>query len=542
MSYIRRKWPPSVAFWFPNPKNVLHINRDSLIETRRHAFRLRRSIVDNKINLIKSNLLKLELDHLAQMEIDNAHNVLNDLQMLEHTALGMNDTNSSTEPSSPSTPSSSTTNGDHPVPSYRNNNLIISISPDGPSFSVDTDFRTEFLSGLYHRQSQWLPFYGQWFSSMTDSAMQRRVFPKELKGNINFQNSTSLKLITSVLDTLASVTGDIYTDVRHLSDINSAICLINGYYCIKTSSELPETYDDLLSDLDKKIEFLVGELKQDTSQTDFSYIYSNPKQLETIAPLNKQGTYAADFFNNHKLFYLMNSAGMFTHNRQTQTNSSSITRDIVYLITNNVFSQDIPPFLTHQWNMRTGLKALEILIVVYIILENANISGNNIHRRLQLSTLLSDQLKKNPSKPNQMFKRGAIFSFLVKNYIVPTLLHYPQTTASDLFPGVVLLAIEAMDMGSTISSNQLINLSGKKYDEIFDILNQKLVFKDTQALIRAQTSLRMTTENGLNLLLSKASPVTSATEIINTQFGGGDDYDNLYFLVLGCLPVTMPVV
>lgn len=353
MFHLRKKWPLNVAFWYPNPKNVLHINKDSLIETRRQALRLRRSIVENKINTIKSNLLKLELDQLAQMEVNNTQNILHDLQTLENVVMSINEIDNQTKSPTSPTPSSNMDDGDSTsggfVYHHKKNEFIISISPDGPSFSVDTNFRTEFLSGLYHRQTQWLPFYGQWFSSMTDSAMQRRVFPKELKGNINFQNSTSLKLITSVLDTLASVTDDIYTDIRHLTDINSALCLINGYYCISTSSKLPNTYEDLLTDLDKKIEFLVGDLKHDTSQTDFSYVYSNPKQLETIAPLNKHGTYAADFFNNHKLFYLMNSVGMFAHNKQTQSERGlPTTKDIVYLITNNVFSQDIPPFLTHR--------------------------------------------------------------------------------------------------------------------------------------------------------------------------------------------------
>ncbi|BBB06468.1 hypothetical protein [Rhinolophus gammaherpesvirus 1] len=551
MSHNKRRWSPSVAFWSPSPKNSLYIDRESLTETRRHALRIRRALLQNRVNKMKSGLLTLELDNLARLQVGSARAVLSDLQLLELATLNL-DTNHGPPviPPTPKSPSSvgPSDDGDPQTHStqHQSREMIISISPDGPSFSVNDSFRTEFLSGLYHRQTQWLPFYGPWYSSMTDSAMQRRVFPKELKGNINFQNSTSLKLITSVLDTLASVTEDIYSDLRHMSDTNAALCLINGYHCLRTNSPLPVTHSDLLVDLDKKIEFLVGDLKQDTSRTDFSFLYSNPKQMETMAPLNKQGTYAQDFFLNHKLFHLMESAGMFTHSKQTHPGSGGSTtgsgKDVVYLITNSVFGQDIPPFLTHQWNLRTGLKALEVLIVVYILLESANVGGNTVHRRLQLSTLLPEQLKRTQHKPGQFARRGVVFSFLVKNYMVPILTHHPQTPSSSLFPGVMLLATESADMRSTKSSSQLVNLSGRKFDELFEILNQKLVFRDAHALIRAQTSLRMTVETGLNLLLSKASPITSAAEIINTQFGGGDDYDTLYFLVLGCLPVTMPVV
>nr|BEG23010.1 homolog of EHV2 ORF19 DNA packaging tegument protein UL25 [Macronycteris gammaherpesvirus 1] len=540
MLNIKRKWHPSVAIWFPNPKNRLHIDKSSLTETKRFALQLRRSIVDNEINRIKVGLLGLELNHLAETQTETTQEILRDLDILEQVTTQMTQ---DIQPQKPSTPISPTIDKQKPTIQSQNQkqDLMITISPDGPTFTVTSDFRTEFLSGLYHRQSQWLPSFGHWYQDMTDNAMQRRVFPKELKGNLNFQNSTSLKLISSVLDTLASVTEDIYTDIRHLSDINAALCLINGYYCLKTGYQIPTTYSDLLHDLDKKIVLLATDLKQENSSTDFSFVISNPNQFETIAPLNKQGTYAADFFSSHKIFLLMAANGMFPHSKNKPMGGDPLNRDIVYLITNNVFSQDIPPFMTHQWNLRVGLKALEIFIVVYIILENAHISGNTISRRLQLATLLADQYK--PQKLNQVFKRGYLFSFLLTNYVIPCLTHFSNTPASSLFPGVIQLALESVNTKLlNVSSNQLINLSGKKYDGIFQILNQKLVFKDIHALIQAQTALRLTVEEGLNLILSKGAPLMSISNIMTTQFGGGDDYDTLYFLVLGCLPVTLPVV
>lgn len=65
---------------------------------------------------------------------------------------------------------------------------------------------------------------------------------------------------------------------------------------------------------------------------------------------------------------------------------------------------------------------------------------------------------------------------------------------------------------------------------------------NAQILLQAQTSLRVNVEDGLNILLSRLSPVTFATDMIKTQFGGGDDYDKIYFLILGCLPVVVAVV
>ncbi|AIU39544.1 DNA packaging tegument protein UL25 [Equid gammaherpesvirus 5] len=575
MLLARKKWPPSLAFWSPSPKLYFRVDRDSLSETRRLALRLRRSALASKAARVKAGMLRMELGNLAQLQIAHANDVLKDLARLERaTALHLHNPPPPQSPPASSAPqgspglnlSRSNSKGDGvPGGGVNTGELLITISPEGPTFGVKEDFRTEFISGLYNRQTQWLPFYGPWYSAMTDSAMQRRVFPKELKGNVNFQNSTSLKLMTAVLDALASTTNDFYTDARNLSDVNAALCLLNGYYCLGTRAPLPGTYNDLLEDLDKKLEYLVGDLKRDASATDFSFRYSNPRQLETVAPLNRQGTYAPDFFKDHKLFAVMGDAGMFPNTKQAAAEAqSSGGRDIVYLITNAVFGQNVPPFMAYQLNLRTGLVALEVLIAVYVVLENARVQQNTVNRRLQLPALLGDQYAKRPpssaSAPKQQqsqqqqqsaasLKRGFMFSFLVKNYIVPVLTRRPHTPASSLFPGVVLLALEVADAGASAAAargshltHTLINLSGKQYDKIFDLLNQKLTFKDVQGLIMAQTALRLTLENGLNLLLSKPSPLTTATDVISTQFGGGDDHDNLYFLILGCLPVPMPVV
>ncbi|AAC13806.1 DNA packaging tegument protein UL25 [Equid gammaherpesvirus 2] len=564
MQAARKRWPPSVAFWSPSPKHYVRVDRDSLRETRRLASSLRRNALAARVARVKAGMLRAELGNLSQLQIAHAHGVLADLARLEQaTALhvagdGRGSGNPPTSPGQghPLSWGNSDSHGGGGGPGGGGGGeLLITISPDGPTFSVKDDFRTEFISGLYTRQSQWLPFYGPWYAAMTDSAMQRRVFPKELKGNVNFQNSTSLKLMTGLLEVLASATEDFYTDGRNLSDVNAALCLLNGYYCLRTPAPLPSTYGELLADLDKKMEFLIADLKRDASNTDFSFAFSNPRQLETVAPLNRQGAYAPDFFGRHKMFAVMSDAGMFPNTKQTAASAQDPgARDIVYLITNAVFGENVPPFITYQLNLRTGLKALELLIVVYIVLENAHVQHNTVNRRLQLPALLGDQYKRpaaqrpQPQQPAAMFKKGFLFSFVVKNYMVPVLTRRPQTPASSLFPGAVLLALETADAasagggsGQTLGGH-LINLSGKKYDQLFDVLNQKLTFRDVQGLIGAQTALRLTLERGLNLLLSKPSPLTSATEVISTQFGGGDDYDSLYFLILGCLPVTMAVV
>ncbi|ALE14730.1 ORF19 [Felid gammaherpesvirus 1] len=522
------------------PNKVLHINRDLLTETRRYALKYRRHVLEQHLSQVKKGLLRAELEALAQGHISTTQDVLQKLDTLESVTqhLSVKPIQSEKVNSLKTAPTAHTK-----YPTQRDKtSLIITIAPDDPSFHVESDFRGEFLSGLYTKQHQWLPAFGPWFTNMTDSAMQRRVFPRELRGNLNLQSSTSLKLMQAVLDTISNVTSDFFLDVRHLSDTNSALCLLNGYFYIKKNSPLPLTYVDLVSNLDEKIELLITDLKQNTQGTNFSFSYSNPQQLETIAPLSKQNTYSTDFFQDHKLFHLLVTAGVLPS--QTQSKASQ-NLDVVYLITNTVFGADIPPFPVFQWNLRTGLIALEVLMLVYITLEVAQISTNTAHRRLQLATLLGGQIKTKDSQQYKFLKRKQLFSFMCENYMIPTLQQNPQTPISSLFPGIILTAIEAVDVFDSHinkTNNHIINLSGKKYNEMFDIINQKYTFKDPQAILHAQTAFRLTIEKGLNLLLSSTNPSSAITKIISTEFGGGDDYDNLYFLILGCLPVSVAII
>lgn len=539
----KQKWHPSIAFWAPHPENTLYISKHMVQDTKRNAFHYRKNMQQNKIGQIKTQLLGTELDILAQEHQDRTQEIFQNLNTLEKLTdqLGLTVENKDKQTENNTSPNLETTS----VPLSQTKTYEITIVPGDPVFIVEEELRTTLISGLYNHPTQWLPSYGQWFSHMTESAMQRRLFPKELKGNINFQNSTSLKLMKAVLSTVSRTNDDVFDDRRHLSDTNAALCLLNGYYCIQTSFPIPKTYLDLLADFEIKLGLLVSHLKQTSSSKDFSFTYSSTKQRETIAPLNKSTTYSPDFFSNHLIYDLFKNANMFFSTKTKLAPDQLDTVDIVYAITNNIFGEDIPPFMTFQWNLRVGIKGLEIFIILYILLETAQISNNTISRRLHLQTLLGNQYQTNisiNSSGNIFFKKGQIISFLARNYMIPTLLNVPQASTSFLFPGIVLISLESYDMGHMDPSKKFINLTGIKYNNLFEIINQRYLILNPQSLLQAQTSLRLNVEDGLNVLLTKISPVTSAIEIIKTQFGGGDDYDRIYFVILGCLPVSVAVV
>lgn len=432
---------------------------------------------------------------------------------------------------------------DHETPCHSQisqSQYIISIYPGDPSFTVEHDFKTELISKLYTQRNHWLPSYGPWYSTFTSVAMQKRFFPKDLKGNDNFHNSTSQKLMNVIVTTISDITEDLYVDVRHLSDTNAALCLLNAYYVIKGQAAPPKTFQDLVKDLDLKLDLLVHDLKQlGISTLGFQFTFENNRQNCTLAPLGTKDKYSSDFFHNHKLVHLFTNSGVLP--KLDSDDHGSFHQDVIYVITNSIFGEDIPPFASYQWNLRVGLVALEHLILVHILTENIRVKdpGNN---RLNFKTLLGSSFQSGQVEAlaQTTFKRGQVLKHLCTHYIVPTLLNNPQIPMSKLFPGITILGLEIQS--HVPGHTSIINLTGQKFSEIIDVITQQLMIKDATQLFQARVALRLKVEAGLARLLSQPSPRLTVADVIKTQFGGLDDYDRVYFLVIGFLPVSSPVI
>ncbi|AJE29660.1 ORF19 [macacine gammaherpesvirus 12] len=539
MRYPRRPTQPTTSnFWTPHPNNVLFIHKPSLMEEKRNAFVMRNRQLALRVHALKKNLLRLELDNVLQTHQRETEMVMRDIETIQDMVGDLRAPNKN-----PAETERSTDQLPKIAPPTRGDTFVVTIAPGDAGFTVNQDLRLELLPGLYMNQNQWLPQYGPWYSSLTDNAMQRRVFPRDLRGNTNFQNSTSLKLMSAVISTIASITQDFYADIRNISDTQAALCLLNGYYSHRTGTPLPDTREGLWNNLGAKLALLISHLKQNTKGLGFEFTYSNSKQRTSLAPLNKETKYHADFFTNHVVFATLTQSGLLPGSKNPGTGQAP-GPDLVYIIATTVFGEDVPPFQAYQWNLRAGLSALGCLVLVYVLLELAQVTPKSPHRRLNLTSLLGERFSQVEDQPvsRQYLKKGQLFDFLTENYISPLLTHAPDAPSSFLFPGVYLTALEARSISHLKHARPFVNLTGSRFNEIFDILNQKLTFRDAGSLVQAQTSLRLTAEEGLATILSHPSPPGLAHEIMKNQFGVHDDYDRLYFLVLGYLPVATSIV
>ncbi|AAM22119.1 tegument protein [Suid gammaherpesvirus 3] len=537
---IKKKWPKGSSLWSPSPRQYLSINPDWLKDAKKVATIHRTRLQNRQFNLIKAQLIKAELDNMLEIHLKNTNSINHDLDTLKEFT-NMLTLNTNNDALSAHRLRQDNSHSDEEQSSNLKNTHVYTVTlvPGDSGFTFVKNLREEFIASLYTSPNIWLPSYGPWFASMTANAMQRRVFPKELKGSTNLKNSTSLKLMVEILNTVASINVDVYSDERHMSDLCAGLTIINAYFCKTTLSPYPKTIQDLLDNLGLKIDHLIGDLKKLSPPGNFKFTTTN-LQRTSIAPVANEAKYSRDFFSGHKIYNILLKSNVIFSLDRTRVPGLTDGLDVIYAITSTIFSENIPPFIAYQFNLRIGIKAVEYLILIYLILNNAQISIPE-NRRLNLRTLLGSMFTQGDLKQT-VFKKGQIFSFLVTNYIYPMLQFYPNISTSELFPGLVLVALETGDMINVDPEKHFVNLAGVKYNKLFNVINQKISFKDPRELLMARAELRLSLEDGLASILSSVSPITIISDIIKTQFGGNDDYDRLYFLVFACLPVSTAVV
>lgn len=498
----------------------------------------------------KQKLLQLELDNLMKIHLHNTDNILSDLSQLKlFTNTLHNDAEIKKdldviieEPNQNDIETKSLILNKFGDGLKQNIEYSVTICPIDPSFVVYKQLQTELISSLYGNSFQWMPYYGPWIKSLTNVAMQKRTFPKQLKGNANLMNSTSMKLITEIIEIALETNNDFFTDIRHLSDVNSALCLLAAYFCKTKKVSLPTTYDELLKLIAPSIECIIHDLKHKNTHGSFNlFVEINEDQQPSLLPLKNASSYKKNAFSDNKLYNLLHAANIFSLNGKKDTTfSQDIEADVTYTITTTIFNSDIPPFISYQWNLRSGLAAINIFILIYLITENAQMTSSP-DRRLQLSTLISQEFNNKQTK-TKVFSKSEIFYFLINNYVIPTLKNYPQKSVTSLFPGIVFLSLEMENISSASQTSQLlINLTDKKYEPIFEIINQKYIFQNIDAMINARTKIRLSVESGVSAILNKPSPSSVASDILKQQFSAADDYDRLYFTVIGCIPIPVPV-
>lgn len=287
----------NITFWAPNPNNILIVPATAVNQLKTTARLYRESTAKENATTIKKRLIALELDHLVKTHSVREQEILEDLKHVTELAQVLTVQQPATKTDQPSSSISSSHN--EPI-SYS-----ITIVPNDPSFNISKDFRKELIESLYIHRNQWLPSYGPWYTNITNVAMQRSIFPKELRGSDNFQGSTSAKLMKAIMECILTSTEDFFSDIRHLTDTNAALCILNAHYCQITKTAPPQTYDQLLENLSLKLKIFIDDLKNVEVGGTFDFSYPNLSYKESLAPPNKATAYWPQFFHNHKVYQLL---------------------------------------------------------------------------------------------------------------------------------------------------------------------------------------------------------------------------------------------
>ncbi|ADW24360.1 tegument protein [Cricetid gammaherpesvirus 2] len=519
------------TYWAPSPRNILHLDPNTLNQGSVLADQLWDKQVLEHQTRVKNNLLRIELDHVEHSQLTLNRDLEHGLAAVSEYLRGIN----------PENPKNVIVPGPCPSPQEESPPLrphTVLIFPGDPGFQVTDTIQANIWPLLYMQQQKWLPSFGPWYSRLTTLAMQKRAFPRELRGSANFQNSMSLKLMQTVSNTICNITSDFYSDARNLPDSMAALCLLSAYACKTLKTAPPATVSDLLGDIPQKVQVLVSDLKK--CKGPFRFSPNSREYANSLAPPRQEGRYNAGFFDNHSLYNLLVREQILV----PPESAAPPQTDILFTITASIFDGEIPPFMSHQWNLRAGLTALSHIILLYLLLESPSGPFLSPHPRLNLQTLLGDSFKQPHTSASrfallQGSNKDHLFSFLITNYMKPVLVSAPTTPMSKIFPGIYILTLEAGQPARPTAP--FVPLGGTSYAHIFEIISQSMVIKNMLELVHHKSLLRMTCETGSGVLLEAASPQTVMRDILNIHFMGVDAYDAVYFSVLGALPVTVAV-
>ncbi len=211
-------WAPSLRNSLRVSPEALRVSPEALELAEREAERARSERWDRCAQVLKNRLLRVELDGIMRDHLARAEEIRQDLDAVVAFSDGLE----SMQVRSPSTGGRSAPAPPSPSPAQPftrltgNAQYAVSISPTDPPLMVAGSLAQTLLGNLYGNINQWVPSFGPWYRTMSANAMQRRVFPKQLRGNLNFTNSVSLKLMTEVVAVLEGTTQDFFSDVTRL--------------------------------------------------------------------------------------------------------------------------------------------------------------------------------------------------------------------------------------------------------------------------------------------------------------------------------------
>nr|WEG69903.1 DNA packaging tegument protein UL25 [Mastomys natalensis cytomegalovirus 3]WEG70323.1 DNA packaging tegument protein UL25 [Mastomys natalensis cytomegalovirus 3]WEG70463.1 DNA packaging tegument protein UL25 [Mastomys natalensis cytomegalovirus 3]WEG70603.1 DNA packaging tegument protein UL25 [Mastomys natalensis cytomegalovirus 3]WEG70883.1 DNA packaging tegument protein UL25 [Mastomys natalensis cytomegalovirus 3] len=435
-----------------------------------------------------------------------------------------------------------------------------------PPITFSNDFRGELVDTLFGVSQAWTFSFGSWYYRLKrwlyNQPRWRRVYRLTQIENL----AVSQELLMGVLNAVEQVTVYPAHD-SVLSDIEVATCIIAAYQAsVDPSLDVPVSVEGILANCSRTLKMIYDDVFAETGMSGGNmFAYKDPPGLRFYAPVQQGRRYASGTFDENAIVAAMFRRGALAHlpgscktvTREVMDRLSGAAHDdMLTLWALRLFGKRlgtvVPVITLEQHYLRSGLTAVMCLLVLWKVLNSESFFSRR-NGRFSLKDIFPDGIGSDSSADvEEGFSSGCIknFEFMMERYVVPWYARDSSVTASQLWPGLMLLAycdsqrsgwdlsrrsIEPSDAGVTVA----LHVQPSKANPLVDYMllqHTAAPEKDVDRLAAHDYSL-FHCENGLGKLLSINLPKHRMLTIGTHYFNLQNAYDCTYFFVLGFLPI-----
>ncbi|AAZ80608.1 Rh106 [macacine betaherpesvirus 3] len=448
--------------------------------------------------------------------------------------------------------------------------LFFGITKNDPFIRFHTDFRGELINTMFENASTWTFTFGVWYYRLKRSLYTQPRWKKAFR-LVQMENfSISQELLVGAVNALENVTVyPIYDCV--LSDLEAAMCLLAAYGQNHWDGrDLPTSIQGVLTELPHLLNKLSDEVGREITTWDGTatanyYAYQDPPDLKYYMPLSSGRHYSPGTFDRHVLVrvfhrrqviqslpgYGAQTAAVVQERMSGQVRDDGLSVWCRRLLAGKV-GRDVPIFVHEQQYLRSGLTCISALLLIWKVVNSESVFAPRAGKFTLADILGNDALPRTSSEDDSYSygHRVRNFEFLLEHYIVPWYTRDPTVTISQLFPGIMLLAItESVRSGWDPARRN----DGQAGDGSGTVLMQISKVNPVADFMFAQSSkqygelkrlelhdaLLFHCEHGLGRLLSVALPRHRVFALGSSLFNVNDIYECIYFSVLGFLPAVV---
>ncbi|SCO83558.1 DNA packaging tegument protein UL25 [Spheniscid alphaherpesvirus 1] len=448
-----------------------------------------------------------------------------------------------------------------------NESREVQISKNDSPLRYDSNLPVDFLSMVYVGRGAGGSsgvLFGTWYRALQDCLIAEH--PTATR-SIDYRDSRMSKtFMTTAVVSLQSC-GRLYVGARHYSAFECAVlCLYLTHRAIvphESHENNPVSFSGLVERLSLYIDTLSVRISNCGSRLCYRY---NADKLPRgqFAAVSTNGRYERGALDGHIVLATLISLKVLpSYPGAIPREGPSREIDADYHAYVDDVNRAASAFLGRAQNLflmedqtllRATINTITALLLLRRLLWNGNVYADKLKNSFQLGTLIpgaiaSDGICRGADGglPRGMVKSNSNnLSFICQQYVLPLYRADNSVEVSQLFPGLVALCLDAQSLRAQGAVNRhVLDVSTRKYQIgltrliALELENRSRAFTTPiHEVIGTHDAVALQYEHGLGLLMQQPRLKSALEENRRlTQFNVTSDYDLLYFVCLGFIPL-----